>query len=86
MGFTSIKREKKMLKIKKFRFNPANLDYEKQANEQGFTFNGADGFLKELFRGVLLAYNFGCITKREYKRIVKRCCFLAFGTFLERKK
>ena len=47
-------------------------DYEKQANEQGFTFGEDAKFVQEIGFGLVAAYIHGCITDREYDKILQR--------------
>jgi len=47
-------------------------DYEKQANEQGFTFGEDAKFIQEIGFGLVAAYIHGCITDSEYDKILQR--------------
>lgn len=46
--------------------------YEKQANEQGYTFGVNANFVQKIGNGLVLAYVHGCITHAEYDRILQR--------------
>lgn len=46
--------------------------YEKQANEQGFTFGENAEFVQKVGFGLVAAYIHGCITDSEYDKILKR--------------
>lgn len=47
-------------------------EYEKQANDQGFTLGDSADFVQRVGFGFTAAYMHGCITDSEYKRIMKR--------------
>lgn len=47
-------------------------DYEKQANEQGFTFGDKAKFVQEVGFGLIAAHIHGCITDSEYDKILQR--------------
>lgn len=46
--------------------------YEKQANEQGFTFGKNAKFVQKVGFGLVAAHIHGCITDSEYDKILKR--------------
>lgn len=46
--------------------------YEKQANEQGFTFGENAEFVQKVGFGLVAAHIHGCITDAEYDRILGR--------------
>lgn len=46
--------------------------YEKQANEQGFTFGDKAEWIEKVGFGLVCAYIHGCITDSEYDRILQR--------------
>lgn len=47
-------------------------NYEKQANEQGFTFGDKAEFVDKVGFGLVQAHAHGCITDEEYDRILYR--------------
>ena len=47
-------------------------DYEIQANNQGFTFGGDAEWVQKVGFGLVCAYIHGCITDREYDKILQR--------------
>ena len=47
-------------------------DYEKQANEQGFTFGENAEWVQNIGYGLVCAYIHGCITDSEYDKILQR--------------
>ena len=47
-------------------------DYEKQANEQGFTLGDKADFVQKVGFGLVAAYIHGCITDSEYDKILGR--------------
>lgn len=47
-------------------------DYEKQANDQGFTFGDDAEWVQRVGFGLVCAYVQGCITDREYDKILQR--------------
>ena len=46
--------------------------YEKQANDQGFTFGGDAEWVQKVGFGLVCAYIHGCITDSEYDKILQR--------------
>ena len=46
--------------------------YEKQANAQGFTFGDKAEWVDEVGFGLIRAHIHGCITDREFNKILKR--------------
>lgn len=46
--------------------------YEKQANDQGFTFDDNAEFVQKVGFGLTAAYIHGCITDSEYDKILQR--------------
>ena len=46
--------------------------YEKQANDQGFTFGDDAEFVEKVGFGLVAAYIHGCITDSEYDKILQR--------------
>ena len=46
--------------------------YEKQANDQGFTFGKDAKWVQEVGSGLVCAHIHGCITDAEYDRILRR--------------
>ena len=46
--------------------------YEKQANDQGFTFGDDAEFVEKVGFGLVAAYIHGCITDSEYDKILER--------------
>lgn len=46
--------------------------YEEQANKQGFTFGDKAKWVEKIGFGLVCAYIHGCITEREYDRILHR--------------
>lgn len=46
--------------------------YEKQANEQGYTFGDKAEWVEEIGYGLKCAYIHGCITDSEYDKILQR--------------
>ena len=46
--------------------------YEKQANDQGFTFGDDAEWVKKVGFGLVTAYMHGCITDKEYDRILQK--------------
>lgn len=46
--------------------------YEFQANEQGYTFGKERQFVQDVAFGLVAAYINGCITDKEYDRILSR--------------
>ena len=47
-------------------------DYEKQANDQGFTFGDNAKWVQDIGFGLVCAYIQGCITDKEYGRILQK--------------
>lgn len=47
-------------------------DYEKQANEQGFTLGDSTEFIEKIGFGLVAAHIHGCITDSEYDKILRR--------------
>lgn len=60
------------MKSIKFYHGPLSDSYEKQANDQGFTFGPAAMWVQELGNWILVAYVNKCITDGEYDKILKR--------------
>lgn len=46
--------------------------YEEQANEQGYTFGDMADWVQKIGFGLICAYIHGCITEKEYDRILHR--------------
>jgi len=46
--------------------------YEKQANKQGFTFGEQADFVEKVGFGLVCAHIHGCITDKEYDKILER--------------
>ena len=46
--------------------------YEKQAKAQGFTFGDKAKWVQKIGFGLVCAYIHGCITEKEYDRILQR--------------
>ena len=46
--------------------------YEKQANDQGFTFGEEAEWVQKVGFGLVCAYIHGCITDSEYDRILQK--------------
>lgn len=46
--------------------------YEKQANDQGYTFGAKADFVEKIGFGLVAAYIHGCITDTEYDKILRR--------------
>ena len=46
--------------------------YEKQANDQGFTFGEAAEWVQQVGFGLVCAHIHGCITDSEYDKILQR--------------
>lgn len=46
--------------------------YEKQANEQGYTFGELADWVDKIGFGLVCAYIHGCITDKEYDMILRR--------------
>ena len=46
--------------------------YEEQANEQGYTFGDLSEWVQKIGFGLVCAYIHGCITEKEYDRILHR--------------
>ena len=47
-------------------------DYEKQANDQGFTFGDDADWIQKVKFGLVCAHIHGCITDGEYDKILQR--------------
>lgn len=47
-------------------------DYEKQANDQGFTFGDDAEWVQNVGFGLVCAHIHGCITDGEYNKILQR--------------
>lgn len=47
-------------------------NYEEQANEQGFTFGDNAEWIEQIGFGLKGAHIHGCITDREYEKILQR--------------
>ena len=46
--------------------------YEKQANDQGYTFDNMADWVQKIGYGLVTAYRHKCITDAEYDRILRR--------------
>ena len=46
--------------------------YEEQANEQGYTFGDLADWVQKIGFGLVCAHLHGCITEKEYDRILQR--------------
>lgn len=46
--------------------------YEKQANDQGYTFGNNAEFVQKVGFGIVAAYIHGCISDSEYNKILQR--------------
>lgn len=46
--------------------------YEEQANSQGYTFGDLADWVQKIGFGLVCAYIHGCITEKEYDRILSR--------------
>lgn len=55
-----------------FRHGALCDSYEKQANEQGFTFGDDAEWVQNVGYGLVCAYIHGCITENEYDKIIQR--------------
>ena len=47
-------------------------EYEKQANEQGFTFGEDAKFVQDVGFGIIAAWIHGCMTDKDYDRILQK--------------
>ncbi len=61
-----------MAKIVEFHHGALSDKYEKQANEQGFTFGGDAKWVQDVGDGLVMLYVQGCITDAEYNKILSR--------------
>lgn len=55
-----------------FHHGPFADSYEKQANKQGYTLGGMADFVQDVGHGLICAHIHGCITDREYDKILQR--------------
>ena len=55
-----------------FHHGALNDSYEKQANDQGFTFGDKAEWVQKVGYGLLCAYIHGAITEGEYIKILSR--------------
>ena len=46
--------------------------YEKQANEQGFTFGDMADWIEEVGKGLTCLWIHGCLTDKEYDRVIQK--------------
>ena len=60
------------MSVVEFHHGALSDDYEKQANEQGFTFGENAEWVNKVGFGLVCAYIHGCITDSEYDRILQR--------------
>ena len=58
--------------IIEFHHGALSDSYEKQANEQGFTFGENAKWVQDVSFGLVCAHIHGCITDAEYDRILRR--------------
>lgn len=58
--------------IIEFHHGALSDSYEKQANDQGFTFGEDAKWVQEVGFGLVCAHIHGCITDAEYDRILRR--------------
>ncbi len=61
-----------MSKFIEFRHGALCDDYEKQANDQGYTFGDNAEFVQKVGFGLVAAHIHGLITDGEYDRILRR--------------
>ncbi len=61
-----------MSKFIEFRHGALCDDYEKQANDQGYTFGDKAEFVQKVGFGLVAAHIHGLITDGEYDRILRR--------------
>jgi hypothetical protein len=61
-----------MAKIVEFHHGTLLDKYEKQANEQGFTFGDDAKWVQNIGDGLVMLYVQGCITDAEYNKILSR--------------
>ena len=55
-----------------FKHGALSESYEKQANDQGFTFGDKSKWVQDVGFGINCAWIHGCITDAEYNRILQR--------------
>lgn len=55
-----------------FHHGPLADPYEKQANDQGYTLGDKADFVQDVGYGLVCAHIHGCITDREYDKILQR--------------
>lgn len=55
-----------------FRHGALSDTYEKQANQQGFTFGDKAEWVQRVGFGLVCAHIHGCITDAEYDKILQR--------------
>lgn len=58
--------------IIEFHHGALSDNYEKQANDQGFTFGENAKWVQDVGFGLVCAHIHGCITDAEYDRILRR--------------
>ena len=56
----------------KFSHGILSDSYEKQANDQGFTFGTDAMWVQQVGDGILVAYVHGCLTDGEFDKILNR--------------
>ena len=61
-----------MKKIIEFHHGALADSYEKQANEQGYTYGKNAKWVQRVGFGLVCAYIHGCITDSEYDKILRR--------------
>lgn len=60
------------MSVVEFHHGALSDDYEKQANEQGFTFGEDAEWVEKVGFGLVCAHIHGCITDSEYDRILQK--------------
>lgn len=60
------------MSVVEFHHGALSDNYEKQANEQGFTFGEDAEWVEQVGFGLVCAYIHGCITDSEYDRILQK--------------
>lgn len=58
--------------ILEFHHGALSDSYEKQANDQGFTFGNKAELVQTVGDGLVCAHIYGCITDSEYDRILQK--------------
>lgn len=61
-----------MKKTIEFHHGALEDSYEKQANEQGYTYGKNAKWVQKVAFGIVCAYIHGCITDSEYEKILRR--------------